>query len=118
MDYQLQLGQLITVWTIHISNGEHGQLACSVAPFFTSIFPEHDHSCHLRIHEATYDERACRTPLGYRDGHDLGGLMTLKNYIDGGYDVTDCRIIACVKSIGAKKRGNLTYFHRDTTKIN
>lgn len=30
--------------------------------------------------------------------------MTLRNFIDGGYDVTDVRILVVVKSIGPKKR--------------
>ncbi|KAL6709076.1 hypothetical protein ACN47E_001892 [Coniothyrium glycines] len=39
--YKLRLGQLITVWAVHISNSsDHTSLAPSTAPLFTSIFPE------------------------------------------------------------------------------
>ena len=31
--------------------------------------------------------------------------MTLKNFVDGGYDVAEAKILVCVKSIGAKKKG-------------
>lgn len=46
-----------------------------------------------------------KTPLGYREGIPLSGLMTLQNFIDGGCDVTDAKILVVVKSIGAKKKG-------------
>jgi hypothetical protein len=31
--------------------------------------------------------------------------MTLQNFVDGGYDVVDAKILVVVKSIGAKKKG-------------
>jgi len=49
-----------------------------------------------------------KKPLGLRKGQPLTGLMTLQNFVDGGYDVLDARILVVVKSIGAKKRGRLT----------
>lgn len=51
------------------------------------------------------DNGMFRTPLGYRAGLPLNGLMTLQNFIDGGYDVLDAKILVVVKSIGAKKKG-------------
>ena len=56
------------------------------------------------LHENSDEGTRFKTPLEYREGHDLPGLMTLKNFIDGGYDVADGRILVCVKSIGAKKK--------------
>lgn len=56
------------------------------------------------IHDNSDDGRY-RTPLDYTEGVPLDGLMTLQNFIDGGYDVTDARIVVVVKSIGSKKRG-------------
>ncbi|OCK79378.1 hypothetical protein K432DRAFT_299970 [Lepidopterella palustris CBS 459.81] len=104
MEYKLRLGLLITVWTPHISHSDTGSLAPSSAPLFTSIFPERDRSCHFMIHENSDDGVLCKKPLGYKEGHPLPGLMTLKNFIDGGYDVVDARILVCVKSIGARKK--------------
>lgn len=47
-----------------------------------------------------------RTPFGYRAGLPLNGLMPLQNFVDGGYDVPDAKIMVVVKSIGAKKKGD------------
>lgn len=55
------------------------------------------------VHDNSDDGRY-RTPLGYTEGVPLDGLMTLQNFIDGGYDVTDARILVVVKSIGSKKK--------------
>ena len=46
----------------------------------------------------------CKTPLGYRDGKQLDGLITLKNYVDGGYDVKKAKVMVCVKSVGGRKK--------------
>ncbi|KAE9988033.1 hypothetical protein EG327_003557 [Venturia inaequalis] len=102
--YNLRLGQLVSIWTPHVSNGEHGSFASSQAPLFTSIFPERDRSCHFMIHENSDEGVLCKTPLGYREGQPLAGLMTLKNFVDGGYDVIDGRMLVCVKSVGARKK--------------
>ena len=104
MEYKFRLGHLISVWTPHISHGETGALAPSSAPLFTSIFPERDRSCHLMIHENSDEGVQYKKPLGYKEGQPLLGLMTLRNFIDGGYDVADGRILVCVRSIGAKKK--------------
>lgn len=54
----------------------------------------HDNSDHGRY----------RTPLGFSEGVPLDGLMTLHNFIQGGYEVTDAKILVIVKSFGAKKK--------------
>lgn len=56
------------------------------------------------IHENSDEGVLCKTPLGYREGNPLAGLMTLKNFVDGGYDVIDGRMLVCVKSVGARKK--------------
>ncbi|KAF2173008.1 hypothetical protein M409DRAFT_62645 [Zasmidium cellare ATCC 36951] len=99
----LRLGQQISIWTNHISNGESGTLSSSSAPLFASLFPERDRNCHLMVHNHS-DNGMFRIPLGYRAGLPLNGLMTLQNFIDGGYDVIDAKILVVVKSIGAKKK--------------
>ena len=55
------------------------------------------------VHENSDDGRMYRKPLGFRQGRPLSGVMTLQNFIDGGYDVTDAKILVVVKSVGAKK---------------
>lgn len=58
------------------------------------------------VHDNSDDGITCNAPLGYRQGRPLNGVMTLQNFIDGGYDVVDAKILVVVKSIGAKKKGN------------
>lgn len=103
-DYNLRLGHLVTVWTPHISHSETGQLAPSSAPLFASIFPERDRSCHFMVHEHSDEGVQCKTPLGYKEGQPLAGLMTLKNFVEGGYEITDGKILVCIKSIGPRKK--------------
>ena len=88
-----------------VSNGENGTLSSSSAPLFASLFPERDRSCHLMVHENSDNGAMYRTPLGYREGRPLSGVMALQNFIDGGHDVIDAKILLVVKSIGAKKKG-------------
>ena len=70
----------------------------------TSIFPERDHSCYFMVQENSDEGVLCKTPLGYRDGKQMDGLITLKNYIAGGHEVGGVRVLVCVKSIGGRKK--------------
>ena len=88
-----------------VSNGENGTLSSTPAPLFASLFPERDRSCHLMVHQNSDDGTLCSRPLGFRSGQPLDGLMTLQNFIDGGHDIPDAKVLAVVKSIGAKKQG-------------
>ncbi|KAK4986577.1 hypothetical protein LTR66_007827 [Elasticomyces elasticus] len=92
------------VWTTHISNGDGSTLSASSAPLFVSVFPERDRSSYFMVHENSDDGILCKSPLGYRESQSLGGLMTLKNFVNGGFDVSEARILVIVKSIGARKR--------------
>ena len=77
--YRLKLGQLLSVWTVHISNSsEFNSLAPNTAPMFTTIFPEGDRNCHVMVHENSDDGRRYRRPYGIRENKVLTGLMTLK----------------------------------------
>ncbi|GAB7365615.1 hypothetical protein MBLNU230_g6684t1 [Neophaeotheca triangularis] len=100
----LRLGSLLSIWTTHVSNGENGTLSSASAPLFTSLFPERDRSCHLMVHENSDDGSMCRRPMGFRSGQALGGLMTLQNFNEGGFDVVGAKILVVVKSVGVKKR--------------
>jgi hypothetical protein len=103
---RLKLGMLVTVWTVHVSQGNSEQmsLAPTAAPLFTSIFPEGERNCHFMVHENSDEGKMFKKPFGVRDSVPLLGLMTLKNFVDGGYDVDDCKLLVCVKSIGARKK--------------
>lgn len=70
----------------------------------TSIFPERDNSCYFMVQEQSDEGVMCKTPLGYRDGKQLDGLMTLKSFIAGGHELPDGKILVCVKSIGGRKK--------------
>ena len=56
------------------------------------------------VQEQSDEGTLCKTPLGYRDGAQLAGLMTVKSFVDGGYDAAGRKILVCVKSIGARKK--------------
>lgn len=103
--YRLRLGQLLTVWTVHISrSSDQNSLAPTTAPMFTSIFPEGERNCFLLVHENSETGTQLRRPFNCRDSRSLPGLMTLKSFTDGGYDIDEPRLLVCVKSIGARKR--------------
>lgn len=49
-----------------------------------------------------------KKPYGHNDEMEpMPGLMTLKNFTEGGYGVDDCKLLVCVKSVGAKKKCKL-----------
>ena len=62
------------------------------------------------VQESSDEDVLCKTPLGYRDGKQLDGLITLKNYIDGGHEVSGVRVLVCVKSIGGRKKCEFIIF--------
>jgi hypothetical protein len=60
------------------------------------------------IHESSDDRTLCTRPYNCRDTDVLPGLMTLKNFAGGGYDVDACKVLVCVKSMGARKTCELS----------
>lgn len=56
------------------------------------------------VQEKSDEGMICKSPLGYRDGKQMDGLMTLRNFIEGGYELADGKILVCVKSIGGRKK--------------
>ncbi|MCJ1398080.1 hypothetical protein MMC11_001277 [Xylographa trunciseda] len=104
VEYKLRLGQLISVWTPHISTSDSGSLTLHGASLVTSIFPERDSSCYFMTQDNSDTGILCKTPLGYVDGKQLAFLMTLKAFADGGHEVGGGKILVCVKSIGARKK--------------
>lgn len=109
--YKLKLGQLVGIWTVHISNSsEFNALAPSTAPLFTSMFPEGERNCHFAVYEGSDDGTRFKRPYGVTESRALAGLMTLKSFMDGGYDVDEPKLLVCVRSIGAKKKCTSEFF--------
>lgn len=103
--YKVRLGQLVTVWTIHISvSSEHNPLAPNTAPLFTTIFPEGERHCQVMFHEHSDDGTQFKRPFDCKDLRALPGLMTLNSFTNGGYDIDEPKLLVCVRSIGARKR--------------
>ena len=110
MDYKIRLGHLVSIWTPHISYADSTSMA-GRASLVTSIFPEKDNSCYFLVQEQSDDGTLCKAPLGYREGKQLPGLMTLKSFVDGGAEVLGAKILLCVKSIGGRKTCNVPLIH-------
>ena len=114
MDYKLRLGQLVYVWTPHISSTDADPLISQHVRLVTSIFPERDKSCYFSVEGSCEDETLYRMPMGYEDGKQLAGLMTLRNFIEGGHEVADGKILVCVKSIGTRKKCRFSFLSPST----
>ncbi|KEQ96193.1 hypothetical protein AUEXF2481DRAFT_4437 [Aureobasidium subglaciale EXF-2481] len=98
--YEPQLGQLVAIWATYIANGDKGSFPCAVAPLYIKIFPEKDKSSHIRILDVDEStDLLCRKPID----HEYG-LMSLKNFIQGGFEVKDSKVLVVVKSISARRK--------------
>lgn len=97
MDYKIRLGTLVSIWTPHISHAENNSMIGRPSSLITSIFPEKDNSCYFLVQEQSDEGTLCKAPLGYREGKQLPGLMTLKSFLDGGAEVLGAKILVCVK---------------------
>lgn len=87
-----------------MSLGTSNNLAPDTAPLLVSIYPERDRSCHFMVHEQSDEGLLCKMPLGYEEGKQLDKMVTLKNFVEGAWEVLDAKIMICVKSIGARKK--------------
>ncbi|KAL8810144.1 MAG: hypothetical protein Q9200_002814, partial [Gallowayella weberi] len=109
VDYQLRLGQLVSIWTALISGPEtSGSVSITVqnAACTIEIYPERDNRCYFMVHADKRDGTLLGERHGYSYFHDkqLPGLTTLKRYIDRGHDVPTAKVLVCVKSIGGRKK--------------
>jgi hypothetical protein len=104
--YPLKLGQLLTVWTVFISDATKADTTViSGVINYANLFPGRVTSDHVMIHTSDSADGICRIPLDYRKGHELQGLMTIQSYLGSGHDgVVGAKLLVCVKSIGARKR--------------
>ncbi|KAL8759104.1 MAG: hypothetical protein Q9199_000986 [Rusavskia elegans] len=107
VDYQLRLGQLVSVWTTLISGADTSKsvsitvrnAACTI-----DMFPERDSSCYFMVQADGDDRTLSKTPLGYGPDKQLPGLMTLMGFVEGGHDIATAKVLLCVKSIGGRKK--------------
>ncbi|KAL8841516.1 MAG: hypothetical protein Q9170_000899 [Blastenia crenularia] len=110
VDYQLRLGQLVSLWTSRVFVVDSAGFRSSILPsasYVTSIFPEHENSCYFMV-QANQDQGTLfKKPLGYKDGIQLDSLMTLESFVKGGHDVINGKVLVCVKSIVTTKQGDL-----------
>ena len=60
------------------------------------------------LHDYSDQGVACRTPVGYQKGKELEKLMTLGDFLGGGYDVEGVRVLVCVKSVGCRRQGTFS----------
>ncbi|KAI9664361.1 MAG: hypothetical protein M1831_002294 [Alyxoria varia] len=102
--YPLRLGHLVSIWTPHISSGSAGTLSANTAPLLVSMFPERDRTCCFMLQEKSDTYQLCTKPLEYKPPQSLPGLMSLRNYLDGGHEINQAKILVCVKSLGPKKK--------------
>ena len=74
------------------------------AVLVTSIFPERDNTCYFLVQEKSDEGVLCKTPLGYRERRLLEGLITLRSYLEGGWEVQGVKVLVAVRSIGGRKK--------------
>ncbi|KAI9730849.1 MAG: hypothetical protein M1834_005567 [Cirrosporium novae-zelandiae] len=98
----LTLGYLVSIWTTRIEN-EHNPGNVQEKFLSTTIFPERDRTCYFMIQDQSDGKVLCKSPLEYTENRPLAGLMTLKNFKEGGHEVPEVKVLVCIKSIGVKK---------------
>ena len=111
MEYKVRLGQLVSICTRHISHAGTNYMVGQASTLTTSIFPENDNSSHFLIQERSDDGTLCKAPLGYREGKQLPGLMTLKSFVEGGAEIMKAKILVCIRSIGARKTSKTDFLY-------
>ncbi|KAI1380947.1 hypothetical protein F4677DRAFT_205467 [Hypoxylon crocopeplum] len=108
-DYQLLLGQRVTIWTTFISDpttaGTGNIPFCASA---TSILPGRNLATHIILHKDDPDSdghRIMRCPLecNLKEYDYLPALMTLKAFISSGHDLGEGKLLLCVRSVGPRR---------------
>ncbi|KAL8905912.1 MAG: hypothetical protein Q9207_002349 [Kuettlingeria erythrocarpa] len=110
VDYQLRLGQLVSVWTTqttrisHVDFPEGNHSMAQAISSTTTIFPERDKNSCIMVEESLTEEKVFKEPIGYRSDEQLQGLVTLKHFVNGGHESPNVKLLVCVKSVGGRKR--------------
>ncbi len=108
-EYQPLLGQRITVWATAISAGNQAEIGhipfCSIA---TTIYLGRNGATHIEFHvdeagSAEDNSLHCPLELNCKRQDHLPGLMTLKSFLSGGYELGTGKILVCVRSVGPRR---------------
>ncbi|KAI0108472.1 hypothetical protein F4814DRAFT_451754 [Daldinia grandis] len=108
-DYQLIIGQRVTIWATFIASSTQG--GTGSIPFCassTKIYPGRNIATHIAIHNDNPDSdgyRILRCPLdcNLKEYNYLPALMTLKAYLSTGYDMAEGKVLVCVRSVGPRR---------------
>ncbi|KAL8995962.1 MAG: hypothetical protein Q9169_004409 [Polycauliona sp. 2 TL-2023] len=107
VDYQLRLGQLVSIWSTLVSSAETSKsvtVSIQNAACMIDLYPERDNSGCFMLHADNDDGTLSKTPLGCSGDKQIPGLMTLMAFIEGGHDLPMAKVLLCVKSIGGRKK--------------
>jgi len=101
----LLLSGLVTVWTAHVSSSDIGNISSMElsTPLCVTLFPARDRSSHIEIHQDVDTNTEYSLPLDWTDGPSQ--LTALRDFITGGYEIREAKILVIVNSIGSRKRG-------------
>ena len=108
-EYRLKLGQVVTIFTSRVSSDDSGGMLTASA-LSVNLFPEREKTSHVAVHGDSNQIAQSKHQLSIDYSQQKKSLMTLKSFTDGGWEVTDARIIVIVKSIGARRKGTI-FFH-------
>ncbi|KAK7908413.1 hypothetical protein PG985_015716 [Apiospora marii] len=103
------LGQRVTIWSTYLSHAKKGDIGhIPLVHCSTTVYPGRNQAAHIAFHQDPPDSEEAsliRAPLEFdpETPDDLRGLMTLRSFLDAGFDMGDGRVLVCVKSVGPRK---------------
>ncbi|KAJ9388457.1 hypothetical protein DTO282F9_2715 [Paecilomyces variotii] len=98
-EYRIGIGSLLTIWAPHVSP-KTTKVQDNPARLTTSLFPERDSACHVTVHPDTLLPKACRVPVGYREGHSPSGLVSLGELRESARSGQGPSVLVLVKVVG------------------
>ncbi|KAK8056650.1 hypothetical protein PG993_001877 [Apiospora rasikravindrae] len=103
------LGQRVTIWSTYLSHAKKAEIGhIPLVHCSTTIYPGRNQASHIVFHQdhpGSRETSMLREPLEFdpETPDDLRGLMTLKSFLDAGYDMGDGKVLVCVRSVGPRK---------------
>ncbi|KAK8089450.1 hypothetical protein PG997_004411 [Apiospora hydei] len=103
------LGQRVTIWSTYLSHAKKAEIGhIPLVHCSTTIYPGRNQASHIVFHQDPPGSREAsmlRGPLEFdpEKPDDLRGLMTLRSFLDAGYDMGDAKVLVCVRSVGPRK---------------
>ncbi|XDG04115.1 hypothetical protein ABKA04_003730 [Annulohypoxylon sp. FPYF3050] len=108
-DYQLLLGQRVSIWATYIADST-GASSGNIPFCFstTTLYPGRNGATHIIVHNddpGSEGYRIMRCPLecNLKEYEYLPALMTLKSFLSTGYDLGEGKILVCVRSVGPRR---------------